>query len=44
MASLHAITHNFGNIFTAPTLWLLTPIIIFEAVAEARARRGSRRR
>ncbi len=42
MASLAAISHNLGSIFSSPTFWLLIPIIVFEAVAELKARRGSK--
>lgn len=42
MASLAAISHNLGSIFSSPTFWLLIPIIVFEAVAESKARRGSK--
>lgn len=44
MASLVAISHNLGNIFSSPTFWLLVPIIVFEAFAESKAHRGSKRK
>ena len=39
MASLASISHSLTGIFSAPTFWLLVPIIIFEAIAESRANR-----
>ncbi len=43
MASLAAISHNLTGILSAPTFWLLAPIILFEVVADAWARRRPHR-